>query len=191
MIHTTNTMKDERALIARLLAKDKRAVKEFYETYTPRLFRFIKKRIENDADGEEIAQDTLFAFLDKARDFTFRCQLSTYLCSIAHNKIVDHYRKKKLKKVLLSQIPENMEYLLSVFSDPGDKYDNALLHERISGILKELAPHYRQILTLKYVEGKSVVEIARELSVTFKSAESILFRARAAFVKIYTGALHE
>ncbi len=179
-------MLEEKRLLQRLMSKDRSAVYEFYHRYSPRLLNFIRKRVGNEADVEEIAQDTLFAFLEGVRDFTGRCSLNTYLCSIAYNKIVDFYRKKRLKKIVFSQFPEGLELLISEVSDPQKILDNTLLAHKITMILADLAPHYGQILKLKYIEGRSVEEIARLLSCSFKSAESVLFRARRAFVKLYS-----
>ena len=50
---------------------------------------------------------------------------------------------------------------------------------------RKLTPTYQVILKLKYVYGYSVEEIAEKLSITFKSAESQLFRARKAFASYY------
>jgi len=179
-------MLSERKLITRLLARNKMALSEFYRLYSARLLNFIRKRVGDEKDVEEIAQDTLFAFLEGARDFTGRCSLNTYLCSIAYNKIVDFYRKKRLKKILFSQMPEGLELLISEVTDPQKIFDNTLLAHKISTIFSKLMPHYAHMLKLKYVEGRSVEEIARLLSCSFKSAESVLFRARKEFVKLYT-----
>ena len=179
-------MQEEKHLLKRLLSKDRSAVYEFYTHYSPRLLNFIRKRIGSEADVEEIAQDTLFAFLDGIRDFTGKCKLNTYLCSIAYNKIVDFYRKKRLKKIVFSQMPEGFESLISEVCDPQKILDNTLLAHKITEILTKMTPHYGRMLRLKYVEGRSVDEIAQILSCSFKSAESVLFRARKAFVKLYT-----
>lgn len=175
----------EAGLLQRLLSHDKKAVREFYVSYAPRLFNYIRRRLSDEQDIEEVAQDTLFAFLEGARDFTGKCSLNTYLCSIANHKIVDFYRKRKLKKILFSQLPPGFELLISEAHDPQAIFDNVLLTERITSIFQKLSPHYATILKLKYVEGRSVEEIARILSYSFKSVESILFRARRAFVKLY------
>lgn len=179
-------MTNERGLLNRLLRHDGLAAREFYVTYSPRLIRFISRRIGSEADVEEIAQDTLFAFLENARDFTGKCALSTYLCSIASHKIADFYRKKRLKRIVFSQLPPGLEYLLSELTDPQKTFDNTLVAQKIAVVFRELTPHYAQMLKLKYIDGRSVVEIAQILSVSIKAAESILFRARRAFVKLYT-----
>lgn len=178
-------MIDEDRLIQRLLGGDKSAVREFYVTYSPRLLRFIRRKIGNEQDVEEIAQDTLFAFLEGIRDFTQRCSLNTYLCSIAAHKIVDFYRKRKVQKVLFSQLPQGLERLISDLVDPEVQFDQFMLTQKIQSVLTKLTPRYRHLLSLKYVEGRSVVEIAGVLTMSFKSTESALFRARKEFIKLY------
>lgn len=176
----------DRELIQRLLNKDTSAVREFYDRYAPFLLNFIRRKIDTEHDVEEIAQDVLFAFLDGIRDFTGKCKLRTYLCSIASNKIVDFYRKRKLKKIVFSQMPAGLETLIAENVDPEVQFDQNALQEKIKEVFAQLTPHYAKILILKYVEDRSVDEIAESLSCSFKSAESILFRARKAFVKLYS-----
>lgn len=175
----------EKELLRRLLAHEKTAANEFYRTYSPRLLAFIRRKVNDEKDVEEIAQDALFAFLDGIRDFSGKCSLNTYLCSIAYNKVIDFYRKKKFKKIVFSQMPEGIEPVISELLDPQKMLDNTFLAEKIKRIFSFLTPHYARMLKLKYVEGRSVEEAARVLSISFKSAESILFRARRAFIRAY------
>ncbi|MEK7074003.1 MAG: sigma-70 region 4 domain-containing protein, partial [Patescibacteria group bacterium] len=56
---------------------------------------------------------------------------------------------------------------------------------KIRTVFARMMPDYRQVLVLKYLERASVSEIADKLSITFKSAESRLFRARRAFVELF------
>lgn len=180
------TYQKEAKLLKRLLSRDEVALAFFYENYAPQLLRYIKSKINDDRDVEEIAQDTLFAFLEGIRDFTQKCSLRTYLCSIANNKTVDFYRKRKFKKVLFSQLPQGIEAIFSDDKNPEEAYDHGLIKEKIASVFARLAPHYQRMLRLKYIEGRSVGEIADIFSCTFKSAESLLFRARKAFVRLYT-----
>ena len=178
-------IEDDKLLVQQLLSRNERALNDFYHTYAPQLLGFIRAKIGIEADVEEIAQDTLFALLEGLRDFTFQSSLKTYLFSIAHHKIVDFYRKKKLKKIVFSQIASGLDLIRAEGVEPEELLTRQMIEEKITTILNKLTPRYGQILVLKYVEGRNVVEIAGRMSLSFKSAESLLFRARKAFVKLY------
>ena len=174
----------EKQLVAGILSGDEPSLRYFYKTHASKLLAFVKQRLGDEKDVEEIVQDTFLASLDALRDFTFKCSLSTFLCSIAKRKVVDFYRRKKLKRVLFSQFPQ-IESLLSLLTTPEDKLDEKLLVEKIERTFSKLPSRYKQILKLKYVDGLTVDEVARELSMSFKGIESSLFRARKAFVIQY------
>lgn len=172
-------------LIQKILSRDRRALYAFYRTYTPRLARFIAAKVAHPADAEEVLQDTLFAFLEAIRDFSGRSRLQTYLFSICQHKIVDYYRRKKLRHLVFSQLPE-LEELVSPLLGPEDRLEQSALRDKLGQVFACLLPHYRQILKWKYQDGLSVSEIAARLAVTLKSAESHLFRARKAFVEAFS-----
>jgi|SRR3989344_3414042 len=174
----------DQQLVSRILSGHEPSLRHFYKAHSSKLTAFVKKRLGDEKDVEEIVQDTFLASLDAFRDFTFKCSLSTFLCSIAKRKVVDFYRKKKLKRVLFSQFPQ-IESLLSLLTTPEDKLDEKLLVEKIERTFNRLPPRYKRILKLKYVEGFTVDQIAMELSMSFKGIESMLFRARRAFVGEY------
>lgn len=175
-------IKEEQLLVKRILKGDEKTLFSFYRNFAPKLLSFIKRKTNYPEDAEEILQDVLLSSLDSLRDFTFKSSLSTFLHAIAKNKIVDFYRKKRLKKILFSQIPQ-LEALFSTFLGPEDDLEQKQARINFEKALKSLSPKYQKILTLKYFDGKSVAQITREFKVSFKSAESMLFRARQAFAK--------
>lgn len=175
---------DDKKLTSQILAGNERVLRYFYRTYKPRLYNFIKSKIANEDDAEEILQDTLLATIEALRDFSFRSTLFTFIASIANHKIIDFYRRKKIKAVVFSRLPD-VEPLVSTLFGPEESLDEELLKQKIKQTFDSITPKYRQILKLKYIYGFSVSEIAKKLSVSFKSAESQLFRARQAFVFAY------
>jgi RNA polymerase sigma-70 factor, ECF subfamily len=174
----------EADLVARILDRDRRALSQFYKTYTPKLIVFIRSKIDNPQDADEILSDTLFAFLDALRDFTGRSALRTFLYSIARHKIVDYYRRRKLKHFVFSRLPQ-LEALISPLLSPEDAYESGQLAQKIHRTLASLLPQYRTVLLLKYSDNLTSRDIAGKLSTSLKGAESVLFRARKAFVKAY------
>lgn len=183
---TTNKKQymEDRQLVAQILKGNEKSLRYFYRTYQPRLLSFIRAKIANEADVEEILQDVLLATLEALRDFSFKASLFTFTCSIANHKVIDFYRRKKIKNIVFSRLPD-MEPLLATLFGPEDSLDDELLKQKISETFQNITPKYRQIIKLKYIYGFTVEEIAQKLSISFKSAESQLFRARRAFVLAY------
>lgn len=172
---------DERKIVSEILSGKERALRLFYRYYQPSLFTYIKRKIDNLADAEEILQDTFLATIEALRDFSFKSSLFTFICSIANHKVIDFYRRKKIKNIFFSHLPD-AEAILASLVGPENEFDDELLRQKIKETFASLTPKYSLILKLKYIHGYSVVEIARKMSISFKSAESQLFRARRAFV---------
>jgi len=175
---------DDQTVINKILARDRQALHLFYKTYVPKLSGYIAHRIHDPEDAEEVLQDTLYAFLEAIRDFAGKSTIKTFLYSICSHKIIDFYRRKKIRSQVFSQMP-GLETLISPLSAPEEELDLGILRDKIHRTLARLLPHYRILLLSKYADNLPLSEIARKLSLTLKSAESTLFRARKAFVKTF------
>ena len=175
---------EDHDLIENILHRNERVLHEFYRTYTPKLYSFIQHKVAHPHDAEEILQDTLFAFLEAIRDFHGECSVSTFLYSITKHKIIDYYRRKKLHHVVFSQAPY-LEGLVSPLLNPEEEFDAKALREKLKHTFSRMLPRYKVVLQLKYLEDQPVSAIARRCAWTLKKTESLLFRARKAFIKEY------
>lgn len=175
---------DDKKVVVEILSGNEITLRKFWRYYQPRLATFIKHRVDNTHDAEEILQDVLLATLEKLRDFRFECSLFTFICSIANHKVIDYYRRKKIKNIVFSRL-NGFETILSTLFGPEEALDEELLKDKIKKTFAKLSPMYARILKLKYIYGYSVGEIAGKLSVSYKSAESRLFRARKTFAAVF------
>ena len=169
--------------LEKLKSGDEAAFERFYRKYKKPLYSFIYRRVRKKEVTEEILNKAFFAFFEALRDFQGKSSLKTYLYSIAKHKIIDYYRKKKLKQVFLSRLPEPVISGLKVFLD--DEIVREELREKIKRAFELLPNDYKKILRLKYIEGLKVGEIAEHFKLKFKATESLLFRARKAFIKVF------
>lgn len=175
----------DKELVHKLVEGDEKALYELYNTYQRSLYSFIYKRLRDDEVTEEILQDVFIHVLESLRDFRFQSSLKTFVYTIARNKIIDYIRKKKIKKVIFSTLPSYVvESLTQV--DLNEEIEKKELQQKLEKTFSELPHEYQVILRLKYVENKSVQFIAETLLKTFKSTESLLYRARKAFIKAYS-----
>lgn len=172
----------EKEIIAGILKRDEKILLSFYKAHHQPVFRFIFRQIGKEDVAEEMAQDVFIDFIEGLRDFRGDSSLKTYLFSIARFKIIDYIKKKKLKKILFSALPPNIvDNIVSVLVD--DEIERSDLANRIDRILNRLPNDYRIVIRLKYMDGRKVKEIANQLMLSFKATESLLFRARQAFME--------
>lgn len=176
---------NEEKIVRQIIKRDEKTLLSFYRTHHLTVLRFIHKQVGQKDVAEELTQDSFLDFIEGLRNFRGESSLKTYLFSIARFKIIDYIKKKKIKKILFSALPKSIvENMASVFID--DQIEQKELAQKIEKVINLLPNDYHLILRLKYMDGKRVQEIARRLALTFKATESLLYRARRAFIKTYS-----
>ncbi|OGK20144.1 hypothetical protein A3C23_01425 [Candidatus Roizmanbacteria bacterium RIFCSPHIGHO2_02_FULL_37_13b] len=174
----------EDELYSRIIRRDDVALYNFYKEHRQTLYHFILRQIKEKADAEEILQDAFLGFIESLRDFRGQSSMKTFLFSIAKNKIIDKLRRRKIKKILFSSLPKGfVESLSTILLD--DEIDRRYITNKIDSIFNKLPNDYATVLRLKYKEGYKVQEIAQKVKLSFKATESLIFRARKAFVIAY------
>lgn len=175
---------EDKKTIQKLIRRDEKMLFKFYRVHKKPLMNFILQRLNSRQDAEEVLQDSFIGFIESLRDFRGKSSLKTFLYSIAKRKVIDKLRKKKVKRILFSHFPEGVvESLATVLLDP--ELETAALAKSIEDVLKKLPNDYATVLRLKYRDGYKVAEIAEKINLSFKATESLIFRARQAFVKVY------
>ena len=139
---------EDKVLVGQILKGNEKMLRHFYLTYSSRLASYIRMKVGDEQDAQEILQDVLLASIEALRDFSFRCTLFTFLCSITNHKVIDYYRRRKLKKIVFSQIPE-VESLVATLLGPESNFDEQVLKENIKRTFTKLTPQYSLILKLK------------------------------------------
>lgn len=180
---------DDRQLVQAMLAGDERAFREFFETYFPRVFRFVLPRVRRNEDtAKDIVQQTLIKAMRKLGDWRGEASLFTWLCQIGRREIADHVRtqERRSAKVVLIEDSEEVRAALETIEapstdDPLRRADGAEVKRLVHAVLDRLPQRYGEALELKYVEGHSVEEIGERLGIGHTAAQSLLARARVAF----------
>lgn len=168
----------EDQLLALLKKGDKRAVDEWFKTFHPQILRFIKTKVGNHKDSEELAQEVFLSCLQSLPLFRGKSKIFTWMCSVARHEVADYYRKKYAKKALKLMPIGDMLLKQEIL-------DASQTSQQVAKTLAEMKKSYRELLLLKYVDQKQVKKIARELGRSVKAVESDLFRARLQFKKLY------
>ena len=176
--------REEELLIKRIIKRDERALLEVFNQFKKPVFRYICRQLNDKNLSQEVTQDVFIDFIEALRDFNHKCSLKTFIFSIARNKTIDVIRKKKIKRILFSALPNYIvEGLKTIFID--EEIEKNELQKRIKYVLNSLPNDYSLVLRLKYIQGEKVKEISKKLSMKFKATESLIFRARKAFIKVF------
>jgi len=155
-------------------------MEKFYNKYYSSLKGFIGRKIDDEDVVEELVDDVMMAASLSRENFNGKCSEFTWLCGIAKHKIVDYFRKKKIKTILFSVSPMFEEVADKALSPERDALKNELKSE-ILKTFKEISDSYKRILNLKYLQGWKVKKIAESLRTSEKAIESKLVRARKKF----------
>ena len=145
---------------------------------------FVAKRVDDEGVVEELTNDILLASFESLPSFDGRSSEFSFICSIAKHKIVDYYRKKKLKTILFSANPMFEEIADKALTPERDVLKNELKTE-IEETLNDLKEGYGKILRLKYIEGHKTSKIAEMTKQSIKAVESKLSRARKQFQNLW------
>jgi RNA polymerase sigma-70 factor (ECF subfamily) len=155
-------------------------MEEFYNKYYFGLRKFVSQKIDDDGVVDEIVNDVMLAGINTKDTYNQKCSEFSWLCSIAKHKVIDYYRKKKIKTILFSVSPMFEEIADKALTPERDVLKNEL-KEEIKKTFKEIKEGYKNLLRLKYIDGFKVNEIAKKTNLTPKAVESRLVRAKKKF----------
>lgn len=172
------------SLVYRVKKGDPQAVTDFYKLYSPKISSYLTGKLPSEEDAQEALNDVFLEAIDSLHLLQNEKNLQAWLFRIAHNKMVDYYRKRKIKSLLLSQIPY-LEIIDKEVHQPEFQFEKDRVRDKIEQTLFGLAPNHQKILRLHYEEQMSVKDIAPVLNLSFKATESLLFRARKNFQLAY------
>jgi RNA polymerase sigma factor (sigma-70 family) len=137
--------------------------------YSRRLMGFIRKRVGNEADAEDILQDVFYQLLGNKEPID---QVAAWLFTVARNKITDRKRKKQplLTEGLFSEredgeLIEWMDFLFDDSSNPETMYMRSLFQEILKESLDELPEEQKQAFVLNEMEGISFKQISLETGI--------------------------
>jgi RNA polymerase sigma-70 factor, ECF subfamily len=159
-------------------------MENLYQRYYKGISGFIRKKIDDEGVVEELTDDVLMSAIEAMPTFNKNCSEFSFICSIAKHKVIDYYRKKRIKTVLFSANPIFEEIADKALSPERDVLKNELKTE-IEKTLQEMKEGYSRLLRLKYIDGWKIVKIAEMTATSIKSVESKLIRAKRQFQQLW------
>jgi RNA polymerase sigma-70 factor (ECF subfamily) len=148
-----------------------------YARHKGGLYRYLLRQCRDAAAAEELFQDVWTSLIRARAGYTVQAKFTTYLYRLAHNRLIDHYRKHSHVAMVSfeSEEGESIVELPDVRERPAD---DALDAKRQAGrlleLIAELPEAQREAFLLQQEGGMSVEEIAHATGVTRETAKSRL-----------------
>ncbi|MGD9897660.1 MAG: sigma-70 family RNA polymerase sigma factor [Calditrichaceae bacterium] len=147
-------------------------IDQIYKQFYSQLLVYIKKRIPDSNDAEDILQSVYVKLLMSADKLRDKDKLAGWIYAIAHNAVMDYYRNKRIsvEKIELDELPE---------IDESDDHDNTNeIYQCVLPFINQLNEKYRKPLLLADVENKSMYEISLATGISVTAVKSRVQRAR-------------
>lgn len=154
--------------------------------YWNEVYSFMLKRTENETNAEDITIETFSKAFDKIGSYNPEFQFNTWLIAIAKNVHIDMLRKKKASIFLEITDQENQQAHNVADTTPSAE-DELIIEQNLSQLLrfiKELKPHYQEVIQLRYFQELSYQEISEQLDEPLNNVKIKLLRAKKLLAEI-------
>lgn len=155
-----------------------RALLALYDEALPAVYGYFVRRCSDRSTAEDLTSDTFLAAMDTARRDSPPSITVPWLIGVARYKLADHYRRRHDRFTdPMAELPEP--------ATPEDQWDGEVDRIVAENVLARLPDHHRTVLSLRYLDDRSVTECAELIGRTVHATEALLVRARRAFKSQY------
>jgi RNA polymerase sigma factor (sigma-70 family) len=180
-------MKQAAAIDWMTVEQDKR-IAETIERERVRLRNFIRRRVSDPGDADDILQDVFYELIEAYRLMKPIEQAGAWMFRVARNRIIDLFRKRKPEGLFDGQMaaedgePFMLEDMLpSSDAGPEEAYARTVLLDELEDALDELPAEQREIFIAHEIEGRSFKELADEKNL---NVNTLLSRKRYAVIHL-------
>src|SRR6266699_7025877 len=179
----------KQALTTERMTEQDQQISETIEREQVRLRNFIRRRVDDESDADDILQDVFYELVEAYRLMQPIEQVGAWLFRVARNRIIDRFRKSKTKPETLREdmVAEDGESLMledllpSPDAGPEAAYARTVLLEELTDALEELPEEQREVFIAHEIEGRSFKELAAE---TALSMNTLLSRKHYAVIHL-------
>jgi RNA polymerase sigma factor (sigma-70 family) len=162
---------------------DTLAFETLYDRHALPVWRFVQRSVQNAALADDLVQDVWFSVVRQATQYEARAKFRTWLFTLAHHRMVDHWRTHKAHASLDAESEEggSLADMLAAESGfgPERRLDSREQAQALLDALAALPQAQREAFLLQAEAGMSVAEIAQATGVNQETAKSRLRYARA------------
>jgi len=162
-------------LLVEAAQRDPARFADLYEINFERVYAYVVRRVRDRAETEDLTAEVFHHALANLKRFEWRgIPFAAWLFRIAANLISDRWQRRSREQI--ADEPEQIEVVPASNAELEDVERKATLF----GLVGTLPPEQRRVVVLRFVEEKSIKEVAREIRKTEGAVKQLQFRALTA-----------
>ncbi|WP_025742335.1 RNA polymerase sigma factor [Aquimarina pacifica] len=163
------------------------------DTFWNDVYNFQLKRTQDEYEAEDITIQSFSKAFDKINTFKEEYNFKTWLIQISKNIHIDLLRKKKtsIQSKTTTEVDDAVYKIIDDAPSPEDKLITEQNLAQLLRFIKQLKPHYQQVINLRYFQELSYKEIAEHLNEPMNNVKVKLLRAKKLLSEIITESQHK
>jgi len=156
---------------------------DLYDDALPEVYGYVVRRVGSDIVAEDVTAEAFLSAMATIKRGVVVDPSIAWMIGVARHKVADHWRRQAREHRRV----EAAASAVAVADEPGGsgEWDEVLDAQLAHETLSVLSPNHRAALSLRYLDGLPVGEIAHLLGRTVGATEALLTRAKAAFRAAY------
>jgi RNA polymerase sigma-70 factor (ECF subfamily) len=148
------------------------------------VYRFLFSKTSDENEAEDLTIRTFAKAFEKIDSFDESYEFKTWLISISSNLYIDQFRKRKTKTISLHKESSEAYRVKDEEPTPDDKLIIEQNLAQLLAYIKQLKPHYQEIINLRFFQEMSYKEMAKELDEPMSNIKVKLLRAKKLLAEI-------
>ena len=182
------TEANEEELLAAAMQYSNAALGELYDRYEAKIYSYVYRRTGDQTLAEDMTAQVFLRMLESIRDHkAWRSSFSGWLYRIAHNLVVDHYRRRDRQSTVdIDEAPP----IAADIEDPVAIAEMHLDAERLRAAIRRLTDDQAEVVSLRFLEGYNISEVAAMTARTEGAIKALQYRAVATLRTLLYDQMH-
>jgi len=160
------------------------AYNSLLNNYWRAIYNFQITKTGNEDEAEDITIKTFAKAFDKLNTYNSNYSFSNWLFAISRNITIDHFRKQNPNFISIHAHQKEVNQIYDEQPSPADKLIQKQNLNKLKAFIKQLKPHYQQVIQLRFFSELSYKEIAIELDEPINNVKIKLLRAKKLLAEI-------
>ena len=159
-------------------------LESMFKTFYPVFAAYCRKYVKNEETARDIIQDIFLKVWENRQNVDFSIPIHSYLLKIAHNCCMNYLEHLKIENDYLHDAAVQLLEMETQYDHLFNQIVADDLEERIDKVVEQFPEQCRLIFRQSRYEGKSHLQIARELNISVRTVETQIYRALKILKKV-------